>query len=141
MTIPESLLELGEFFGEGYKPVLDFSGWRVAMLRYCDAIDVKHLHQVERHRETNEVFMLTAGEADLILFTGEDSLAEAFVVPMTLNVAYNIGAYGWHHIICSEDAHVVIFERTNTSRENSDYIKLSPEQLATLKAQLRFKEA
>ncbi|MCA9837059.1 MAG: hypothetical protein KC422_09090 [Trueperaceae bacterium] len=139
--IPESLLELGEFFGEGYKPVLDFHGWRVAMLRYCDAFDVKHLHQVERHRETNEVFILTAGEADLILFEGADKLEKAHVVPMKLNVAYNIAAYGWHHIITSKDAHVIIFELTNTSRENSDYIELDPEQLAAVKSQLRFKEA
>jgi hypothetical protein len=65
MNVPEGLLELGQYFDDGYKPVLDFHGWRVAMLRYADMVDAKHLHQVERHRNTNEVFILTAGEADL----------------------------------------------------------------------------
>ena len=70
-----------------------------------------------------------------------ETVEKAHVVPMKLNVAYNIAAYGWHHIITSKDAHVIIFELTNTSRENSDYIELDPEQLAAVKSQLRFKEA
>ena len=67
MTISKELLEIGQFFDDGYKPVLDFHGWRVAMLRYGEFVDAKDLHQVERHRNTNEVFILTVGQADLIL--------------------------------------------------------------------------
>jgi hypothetical protein len=137
MDIPGSLLELGQYFGDGYKPVLDFHGWRVAMLRYADMVDAKHLHQVERHRNTNEVFILTAGEADLILCNPGDTPGDAYVLPMKHNVAYNIPDYGWHHVIMSKDAHIILFERTETSVETSDYAKLTEVQLETIKTNLR----
>ena len=132
-----TLLEVGQYFELGYKPVLDFHGWRVAMLRYGDFVDAKHLHQVERHRNTNEVFILTAGETDLILCDAGDTPQNAYVLPMRHNVAYNIPAYGWHHVSMSQDAHIILFERTETSRETSDYAELSQEQVTTIKQQLR----
>jgi ureidoglycolate hydrolase len=137
MKIPEGLLEIGQFFADGYKPVLDFHGWRVAMLRYCDAVDVQHLHQVERHCNTNEVFILTAGEADLIVCDPGDAPGEAYVFPMKHNVAYNIPDYGWHHVLMSNDAHIILFERTETSVKTSDYAKLAPKQLETIKTNMR----
>ena len=137
MEIPEGLLELGQYFDDGYKPVLDFHGWRVAMLRYADMVDAQHLHQVERHRNTNEVFILTTGEADLILCESGDTPGEAYVLPMKHNVAYNIPDYGWHHVLMSKDAHIILFERTETSSETSDYAKLTAKQLETIKANMR----
>jgi hypothetical protein len=137
MNVPEGLLELGQYFDEGYKPVLDFHGWRVAMLRYADMVDARHLHQVERHRNTNEVFILTAGEADLILCEPGDEPGEAYVLPMKHNVAYNIPDYGWHHVLMSKDAHIILFERTETSAATSDYAKLSARQLETIKTTMR----
>jgi type II secretory pathway component PulL len=133
----EDLLKIGQYFADGYKPVLDFEGWRVAMLRYGEFVDVKTLHQVERHRETNEVFILTAGEADLILCSGDAVPDKAYVLPMRQNVAYNIPIDGWHHVIMRQDAHIILFEKTNTSRENSDYAKLNQEQLRQIKQLLR----
>ena len=69
--MPVRLVEVGSFFAQGYQPVLDFAGWRVAMLRYNDAVDRNTLHRVERHWNTNEVFILTAGQADLIILDGD----------------------------------------------------------------------
>jgi hypothetical protein len=137
MDIPNNLLELGQYFNDGYKPVLDFHGWRVAMLRYADMVDARNLHQVERHRNTNEVFILTAGEADLILCDAGDTPQNAYVLAMKHNVAYNIPDYGWHHVIMSKDAHIILFERTETSAATSDYAKLSSSQLETIHNHLR----
>jgi hypothetical protein len=47
--------------------------------------------RVERLREANEVFILTAGQADLVVCDGDAQPGEAFVTPMVLNVAYNVG--------------------------------------------------
>jgi ureidoglycolate hydrolase len=137
MKIPEGLLGVGQFFEEGYQPVLDFHGWRVAMLRYGEAVDAQHLHQVERHRNTNEVFIVTAGEADLILCAAGNVPGEAYVFPMKHNVAYNIPDYGWHHVLMSKDAHIILFERTETSAETSDYAKLTATQVETIKTNMR----
>lgn len=139
--IPEDLLELGEWRGPGYKPVLDFHGWRVAMLRHNDAFGLRGLKQVERHRNTNEVFILSEGEADLIIFSGEDTPETGYVIPMKQSLAYNVPDYVWHHVVMSQDAHIILFERTETGVDTSDYAPLSEAQLDGLKRELRFKEA
>ena len=138
MTIPSELLELGEWFQTGYKPVLDFHGWRVAMLRYIDDVDVDNFKQVERHRNTNEVFILSEGTADLILFSGGDSPEDGYVIPMKQSLAYNIPDYVWHHVIMSKDAHIILFERTETGPDTSDYAQLNQAQLSSIKEKLRF---
>jgi hypothetical protein len=134
-SVPTNLVEIGASFEQRYKPVLDFAGWRVAMLRHCDHVEANKFYRVERHRETNEVFILTVGCADLIVFDGGDTPTTSFVFPMELNVAYNIGQSVWHHVVMTADAHVILFERTNTSLENSDYAELSPEKVEEIKAQ------
>ena len=135
--LPSRLVEVGAFFGEGYQPVLDFHGWRVAMLRSTASGNPEAFHRVERHRETNEVFILTAGEADLVVCDGDAQPGEAFVTPMELNVAYNIGQSVWHNVVMSPDAHIVLFERTDTTVENSNYADLPPDQIATIAARFR----
>lgn len=137
--VPPHLIEEAAYFGDGYSPILDFHGWRVAVLRYIDSVSPETVHQVERHRETNEVFILTEGQADLIIFDGGDTLeGEPYVFPMELNVAYNIQDGVWHHSVLSEDAHIVLFERTNTGSANSDFAALTPEQIATIQAKFSF---
>lgn len=136
-TLPHHLCEIGESFEQKYQPVLDFHGWRVAMLRHFDAVAPETFHRVERHRETNEVFILTAGEADLILFDGGDSPTTHTVIPMRHNVAYNIQQAVWHHVLMSHDAHIILVERTNTGLANSDYAELSAETIAAVRAGCR----
>jgi len=134
-SIPANLVEIGVSFEQKYKPVLDFAGWRVAMLRHCDHVEPSAFYRIERHRETNEVFILTAGRADLIVFDGGDTPTTSYVFPMELNVAYNIGQSVWHHCVMTPDGHVILFERTDTSLENSDYAELAPEVVEQIKAQ------
>jgi ureidoglycolate hydrolase len=120
--VPALLLEIGESFEQKYTPVLDFDGWRVAMLRHSEATDRTAFQRIERHNETNEIFILTEGKAYLIIGEEDDRRPEIFhVFPMRLNVAYNIKPHVWHHAILSEDAHIILFEKTNTDKSNSDY--------------------
>jgi hypothetical protein len=136
-ALPPHLVEIGSFFAEGYRPVLDFHGWRVAILRYIDGIQPEAFSRVERHRETNEVFILTAGQADLIVCDGDTPPGEAFVTGMEHNVAYNIGQSVWHNVVMSPDAHIVLFERTGTGDANSDFADLSSDRIAAISAQFR----
>lgn len=126
--IPCHLLEVGESFEQRFKPVLSFEGWRVAMLRHSDATECNKFHQVERHNQTNEVFILTAGKADLIICETGDIPGETYVFPMIQNVAYNIPPLVWHHVVMSGEAHIIIFERADTTRENSNYYQYQADQ-------------
>ncbi len=38
MAISKDLLEVKEYADEGYKPVIDYGQWRVAVLNYCDEL-------------------------------------------------------------------------------------------------------
>jgi hypothetical protein len=129
---PEHLVETASFFGEGYQPVLDFHGWRVAMLRSNSVTEPGAFHRVERHRETNEVFILTAGDADLVVCDGDTQPTDWHITAMELNVAYNIGQSVWHNVVMSPDAHIILFERTDTTIENSDYAELNADRIAAI---------
>ena len=131
-----NLVEVGGSFAQSYAPVLDFDGWRVAMLRHFSVVASENLHRVERHRNTNEVFILTAGHADLILFAGDDSPVTPHVIAMAPSVAYNVRRAVWHHVVMSPDAHIVLVERSDTGAENTDYAELSPDIIEQVRSRL-----
>ncbi len=136
-NIPKHLMEVGESFDQRYQPVLDFEGWRVAMLRHSVEHDKQYFKQVEKHNETNEVFILTEGEADMIICMKGKEPGEPFVFSMRKNVAYNLQKAVWHNVIMSKEAHIVLFEKTNTTVDNSDYYKYTPEEADEIKKKIR----
>ena len=141
IALPQHLVQIGKSFEQTYKPVLDFHGWKVAMLRYFDVVAPETFYRVERHWNTNEVFILTAGEADLIIFDGDEAPTEGYAFPMELNVAYDIQQSVWHHVVMSPDAHIILFERSETGLDTSDYAELHAEVVEGLRAQFTVKPA
>lgn len=137
--LPASLVEIGASFAQTYQPVLDFHGWKVAMLRHFDVVAPETFYRVERHWNTNEVFILSAGQADLIICEGDAKPTTAHVFPMQLNVAYNIQQSVWHHVVMSPDAHIILFERSETSLETTDYAELPADVVTRIKAQFTVK--
>jgi ureidoglycolate hydrolase len=123
----ETLLEIREFTGPGYQPVIDFGTWRVAILNYIDEIHPAQINKVERHNETDEVFVLSKGQG--ILFIGEGESQVEKISPQILEPGkmYNVKQGVWHTIVLSRDGSVLLVENRNTSRENSDYVPLNPE--------------
>jgi ureidoglycolate hydrolase len=134
------LVEVGASFAQAYAPVLDFDGWRIAMLRHFSVVSPSTFHRVERHRNTNEVFILTAGSADLILCEGNERPEAPRVILMTRNVAYNVRKSVWHHVVLSPEAHMVLFERSDTGPETTDYANLTPADLAAVRARFSVSE-
>jgi ureidoglycolate hydrolase len=135
-----SLVEVGASFAQAYAPVLDFDGWRVAMLRHFAVVSPATFHRVERHNNTNEVFILTAGSADLILCEGNARPEAPRVIVMTRNVAYNVRKSVWHHVVLSPEAHIVLFERSDTGPETTDYVDLAPADLVAVRARFSVAE-
>ena len=133
-AVSPELLEIGRSFDPAYRPVLSLDGWLVAMLRHFAVVDAAHLERLERHRLTDEVFVLTAGTGCLILLDDRNDSSEGpatpQALPMELHVAYNVRRKVWHHVLLSPEAHVVIFERSDTGPENTDYMRLDPSTIA-----------
>ncbi len=124
----EKLLEIREYTGPGYQPVVDFETWRVAILSYLDEIHPGRIESVERHNETDEVFVMLKGLGILFLGEGEMQVERIYPQVMEFGKVYNVKRGVWHTVVLSPDAAILIVENQNTSRENSDYSLLEPKQ-------------
>lgn len=109
-------LEIREFSGRGFKRVHVFNAWSLAFLTQDD--EYTHNTYIERHMETDEVFVLLKGKATL--YIGEDREP----VAMEINKLYNVTAGTWHNIVCDEDASVLVIENSDTDKTNTEYIDL-----------------
>ena len=126
------LLEIKEYDGEGYQPLVDYGTWRVAFLRFIDELIPENISRVERHVETDEVFVLLQGQAVLFLGEGDHAIEKLHHQVMQPGKLYNVRKNAWHTCVLSRDATILLIENRNTGIENTDYIELSPQQRKTL---------
>ena len=120
-------LEIIGYKGEGYKPLIDFNGWRVAYLRFLDELTTTHIERMERHLQTDEVFILLEGETTLMMGEGDRQVTSVIPVPMERMKLYNVKQGAWHGVLMSKDATILLVENQNTGTANSEYFSLTPE--------------
>ena len=123
----ETLLEIRDYHGEGYKPLIDYGDWRVAILRFLDGLQPERIDSMERHTETDEVFVLLRGQGLLIIGGSGAQVDEICLQVMEQGVLYNVKRNAWHTILLSRDASVLLVENRDTGDHNSEYTRLSPE--------------
>lgn len=129
----EKLLEIADYSGQGYQPLIDYQSWRVAVLRFLPDLLPQRLEYLESHLETDEVFILLEGRC--ILFLAEDQkdgIAEIHAVDMEPRKLYNVRKGVYHSHTLTEDAHLIIVENQDTGAENSLRINLDPSQVEGL---------
>jgi ureidoglycolate hydrolase len=128
----DRLVEICEYTGIGYKPLVDYGDWRVAILRYIDELKPDIISAMERHLETDEVFVLLSGQA--VLFIGGNAARIDAVAPQVMQAGklYNVKKDVWHTVVLSGDATILLVENRNTGRQNTEYQTLQPEQRAFL---------
>ena len=124
----EKLIEIREYVSPGYYPVIDFQAWRVAILNYLEEIHPERIDFMERHNETDEVFVLIKGQGLLFFGEGDAQIEEIYSQVMETGKIYNIKRSVWHTIVLSRAGSVLIVENQNTNRENSTYFSLNSEQ-------------
>ena len=124
----ERLLEIRQFSGKGYQPLVDFRTWRVAILRREDTSPPGNIESMERHTHTDEVFVLLEGEAVLIL--GGNSAKVDGIYPHKLEPCklYNVKQNAWHTALLSRDVSILIVENCDTGVENTEYFALTQAQ-------------
>ena len=128
MNIPEKLLEVREYNKEGYSPVVDYCAWRVAVLNYSDQLLPQNLKAVQRHNETDEVFILLRGRCILFIGDGDQEVTGLFAVNMEPFKLYNVKKSTWHTHTLDKDAMVLIVENRDTTFDNSPFCSLSDMQ-------------
>ena len=127
-----NLLEIKEYEGEGYRPLVDFGTWRVAFLRFIDELIPENIYRLERHLETDEVFVLLQGQAVLFLGEGDNKIEKLHPQVMQPGKLYNVKKNAWHTCVLSRDATILLVENRDTGSENTEYLELNHLQRETL---------
>ena len=114
-------------------PLVFSHDWQVALLNWEPIFDLDEADQVERHNQTDEVFVLVKGQAVLFTITVD---GEMNVVEMRPNVVYNVLQGCWHNLISTRDATWIIVENRDTHLGDGEFRRLTEDEMASLHAQL-----
>lgn len=128
MTAPK--LEVYDWHGNGYKPLIASDGWLVALLNWEPNADLEKAREIEAHFESDEVFVLLCGKAALYLITKKGFE----VVEVQPGRIYNVCRATWHGVINTRDATWLIVENRDVSEQNSAIRPLTEEEKRILKA-------
>jgi len=126
--ISESLIEIREHNEPDYMPLIDYQNWRVALINYTADYLPEKITRMQKHTETDEVFVLLTGRCILFLGEGNESVTKIRAADMELYKLYNVKKSVWHSHTFSEDARVLIVENRDTVYENSPFVDLSESQ-------------
>jgi hypothetical protein len=125
-------LEVHEWSGEGYKPLVFSHDWMASILNWEPIFDLEKVGEVERHNQTDEVFVLTAGKAVLFTIDGQGMQIEE----MKIGAIYNVLQGVWHNLTSTRDASWIIVENRDTHLNDCEFRQLSAEELTKLKGNL-----
>lgn len=131
------LIERYTYDDPGYYPFLIRKGWQVAKLNYMPEQDMEGIQKIDRHNETDEVFVLLNGTAVLIGASVNGSDIKFECVNMLYGVTYNIPAGCWHNIAMQEDAELLIIEKDRTHIDDFEFIHLEGSTKKKLGAKIR----
>jgi ureidoglycolate hydrolase len=126
--LSENLIEIREHNEPDYKPLIDYQNWRVAIINYTSDLEPEKIDRMQKHTETDEVFVLMTGRCILFIGEGTESVTKVHAVDMEPYKAYNVKRGVWHSHTFSEDARVLIVENRDTVLENSPFASLSESQ-------------
>jgi mannose-6-phosphate isomerase-like protein (cupin superfamily) len=128
----DASLEILEWDGDGFQPLVSHGEWLVAIMNWEQRFDIESIGKVERHNKTDEVFVLINGPS--VLFVIDDISTQ--VVDMQPGKLYNVPAGTWHNVIGTRDTKWLIVENNNTSYDNTEFRQLVPTELEVIGAQL-----
>ena len=120
----------------GYHPLVLSSGWQVAQLNDREDLHADSLAEIERHTETDEIFVLVRGHATLI----EATLSEGVhfeCTHMEKGVVYNVPRGVWHAIKTEPGMLVIIVERDGTHLQDVEHRHLTEREQTLLRAKMQ----
>lgn len=117
--------------------MVDFAAWRVAILNFADDLRVENLTRMQRHNETDEVFVLLKGRCLLFVGEGEETVTAIHAMNLSPHQLYNVKRAVWHHHTLSEDAMVLVVENRDTTYDNSPFCTLTEAQLEEIRGLTR----
>ncbi|MDP2861936.1 MAG: hypothetical protein Q8N95_03995 [Desulfobacterales bacterium] len=131
-AISDKLLEVRDYVEEGYSPVVDYAEWRVAVLNFSNDLLPENITAMQRHDETDEVFVLLRGRCTLFIGEGDKKVTYIFAENMQPFKIYNVKKSVWHTHTLSRNAKVLIVENRDTTFDNSPFCPLTGSQRAKI---------
>lgn len=119
--------------GNGLTRVFENAKWMVGIKNWKPENDISGLNCVERHNETDELFVLLAGRCTLLSASEQEGALVFNTVEMQPGKVYNIPATLWHNTITQKDTKLVLIEDSATGAANSDVLPLTAEQMDAVK--------
>jgi hypothetical protein len=116
--------EMYEWTDQGYSPLVFSHDWQVALLNWEPIFDLDKMGEIERHNNTDEVFVLIKGRA--VLFSIDKEGLQ--VSDMHPGAIYNVLKGAWHNLISSRDATWIIVENRGTHLTDVETRLLTPEE-------------
>ncbi len=105
-------MEIYDLKGEDFKTIMTSDGWTIAMMRYSERLSGFEITKLHRHNNTDEVFILLEGNAQLYEYDVPHQLEKCKVYCVKRGV--------WHQMVLSRDATVLVVENNDTTSENTD---------------------
>mgnify|MGYP001390670602 FL=1 len=121
-------LEVSSFNGEGYLPLINFESWRVAELRYIDELEPDRIDNMQKHNETDEIFVVLEGDFTLFFGGNGDEIGEIEAIKLEPLKLYNVKKGTFHTHTPEKNCTCLIVENKNTTDDNSPKIKITKEQ-------------
>jgi ureidoglycolate hydrolase len=125
-------LETYRHAGSGYNPFLIRDGWQVAQLNWAPELAPMAMHEVERHNQTDEVFIQCRGKSVLITAHDTSDCLSFDACCMRPGVVYNIPTGVWHAIAMWPDDIVWIVEKSHTHLGDVVHRELSAQEYSDL---------
>lgn len=122
-----------EFGEEGLKRVYENDKWMVGIKNWKPANDIANIDCLERHNETDELFVLLAGSCTLLSAVEEGGRLAIEATAMEPMKVYNIPRSLWHNTVTTKATKLILVEDVSTGAKNSDVRQLSAEQIAEVK--------
>jgi hypothetical protein len=126
--VDSSLIEVSEFRGEGYRPLVDYGAWRVAVLNGLDELLPENIPLFQKHDETDEAFVLLSGRCVLYAIEG-GAPSGGPIDPERIRAlgmerlrVYNVKRGVYHSHALEPGSTVLIVENRDTSDGNSPAI-------------------
>jgi len=131
------LIEILDYTGEFYKPVMITDRWQVAYLNSCPECELKSIKKLDIHYKTDEAFVLLEGRAFLIAAEINEGEITFDLIDMKQGVTYNIPKNMWHNIALWENTRVYIIENENTHLGDYEFYHFSDEQTFQLHEEVK----
>ena len=122
-------VEVYRWTEQGYQPLVFSDGWMVALLNWEPIMDLDKAAGVERHKDTDEVFILLKGQAALYVIIAEGLR----VLDMEPGLIYNVRKGTWHNLIATRDVAFLIVENRDTHLHDNETRNLSPAEMDDLR--------